>query len=91
MKIEWMTLNQVARALAVTERTVERRIRAGSIRAHRNDKAVLVSDAELRRYLMSRPYRRMKNPTHDPWIRDWDNPIDALYDNWRKIYGVRKR
>jgi hypothetical protein len=22
---------------------------------------------------------------------DWDNEQDALYDNWRQIYGVRQK
>ena len=32
------------------------------------------------------------------WIRlsesafasDWDNDLDAIYDNWRRLYGVEK-
>lgn len=23
--------------------------------------------------------------------RDWDNPKDAIYDNWKELYGVRDR
>ena len=23
--------------------------------------------------------------------RDWDNPEDAVYDNWRELYGVPAR
>ena len=23
--------------------------------------------------------------------RDWDNPADAIYDNWRELYGVPAR
>lgn len=23
--------------------------------------------------------------------RDWDNPEDAIYDNWRELYGVPAR
>ncbi len=23
--------------------------------------------------------------------KDWDNPEDAVYDNWREIYGVSTR
>jgi len=23
--------------------------------------------------------------------KDWDNPEDAIYDNWRKLYDVPKR
>ena len=23
--------------------------------------------------------------------KDWDNPEDAIYDNWREIYGVSTR
>jgi hypothetical protein len=22
---------------------------------------------------------------------DWDNPDDAIYDNWRELYGVQSR
>jgi len=27
----------------------------------------------------------------DAFQRDWDNPEDALYDNWRALYGVPAR
>lgn len=23
--------------------------------------------------------------------KDWDNPEDAVYDNWRELYGVSER
>lgn len=23
--------------------------------------------------------------------KDWDNPDDAIYDNWREIYGISER
>ena len=23
--------------------------------------------------------------------KDWDNPDDAIYDNWRELYGVQER
>lgn len=26
-----------------------------------------------------------------PFERDWDNPDDAIYDNWRGLYGVQPR
>jgi predicted DNA-binding antitoxin AbrB/MazE fold protein len=25
------------------------------------------------------------------FTKDWDNPADALYDNWQQYYGVPKR
>lgn len=25
------------------------------------------------------------------FIKDWDNPEDAIYDNWREIYGITAR
>jgi len=27
----------------------------------------------------------------DAFQRDWDNPEDAIYDNWRELYGVPAR
>ena len=24
------------------------------------------------------------------FARDWDNELDAVYDNWREIYGVKE-
>jgi hypothetical protein len=27
----------------------------------------------------------------DTFQRDWDNPEDAIYDNWRELYGVPTR
>ena len=27
----------------------------------------------------------------DTFQRDWDNPEDSIYDNWRELYGVPTR
>ena len=27
----------------------------------------------------------------DAFQKDWDNPEDAIYDNWRELYGIPAR
>ena len=39
-----------------------------------------------------------KTPAADPWTllsapafdADWDNPKDAIYDDWQQLYGLSK-
>ena len=39
-----------------------------------------------------------KTPDADPWMHlsapafdvDWDNPEDAIYDDWQQLYGLSK-
>lgn len=35
----------------------------------------------------SRAWARLAEPT---FAKDWDNELDAVYDDWRALYGIQR-
>lgn len=90
MKHALMTVRDVARLLRVSEVTVRRRIRAGHLKPHRNGRLLRISPAEVRRFL-GRGAERHWGLSSASFARDWDNPFDAIYDDWKHAYRLRPR
>ena len=84
MALEFITPKEAAQILRVHERTVRRWIREGRLHARRFGRLVRIQRSEL------------EPAKHEPiWAseeafrEDWDNALDADYDNWREAYGVQ--
>lgn len=89
---DWLTINEACEFLRVTRATIYRWARQGKLRVFRlGDRASRVKRSDLDKLLRPR--------WNDPWAarsessfaEDWDNELDAVYDNWRELYGVRSR
>ena len=89
---EWLTIAEACGYLRVTRATLYRWAREGKLPLYKlGGRATRVKRSDLERMLL---------PKDDPnawtklsevsFARDWDNEKDAVYDNWRELYGVRK-
>ena len=98
----YLTIEETAATLRVSERTVRRWIARGIVAARKIAGTVRVPrEAIVEGQLNSgRPRKgrpaRSRAPSvaalsDEAFARTWDNPEDAVYDRWRKIYGIRKR
>jgi len=98
--ITWLTIAEAANYLKITRATLYRWAKNGRIaifkfgpgiaRVRKSDLAALASPLGIE----PAKFREM-----DGWARlglstfwrDWNNDKDAVYNNWREIYGVRER
>ncbi len=98
----YLTIEETAATLRVSERTVRRWIArgivaarkiAGTVRVPRE--AIVEGRLNSGRPLKGRPPKNRVPPvsalSDEAFAKTWDNPEDAVYDRWRKIYGIRKR
>jgi len=98
----YLTIEETAATLRVSERTVRRWIArgivasrkiAGTVRIARA--AVAGGDVTSRRPRKGRPAinraASVSALSDEAFARTWDNPEDAVYDRWRELYGIRKR
>ena len=98
----YLTIEETAATLRVSERTVRRWIGRGIVAARKiagtvrvPKEAVVEGKVEIRRPRKGRPPKSRVLPvsalSDEAFAKTWDNPEDAAYDRWRKIYGIRKR
>ena len=94
VQTEWLTIPEASSYLKVTRTTLYRWARQGRLRLYRlGTRATRVRRSDLER--MARPkdfpedlaWTKLSEAT---FAEDWDNEKDAVYDNWREIYGVRE-
>ncbi len=97
----YMTIEETAATLRVSERTVRRWIAGGAVAARKIGGTVRVpremvagKGAVLARPRRGRPPKTPLAPvsalSEETFANTWDNSEDAVYDRWREIYGVRK-
>jgi excisionase family DNA binding protein len=91
---EWLTTEDAAEYLRVTPSTVYRWTKTGKLQAYQFDGApIRIKRSDL---------EALAKPVHgkpEAWTQlsaaafneDWDNPEDAIYDDWRTLYGVQSR
>ena len=93
--VEWLTIPQAAAYLQVARGTLYRWAKSGRVRLYRFGEGT----TRLKRSDLDALAQPMKPSSHDDdmaWTRlseaafweDWNNDKDAVYDNWREIYGV---
>ena len=94
LQTEWLTIPEASGYLKVTRATLYRWARQGKLRLYKlGTRATRVRRSDLDR--MAQPKDSAEG---EAWARlseasfaeDWDNEKDAVYDNWREIYGVRE-
>jgi excisionase family DNA binding protein len=78
-----LTLREAAQRLRVSVVTVRRRIRGGMLRAFRSGRILRVREQDLEAMMTRRESVGWGNLSADSFVRDWDNPYDAVYDGWR--------
>ena len=98
----YLTIEETAVTLRVSERTVRRWIASGIVAARKicgtvrvPADAVAEGKVPASRPSKGRPPKASINLvsalSDDVFAKTWDNPEDAVYDRWRDIYGIRKR
>lgn len=90
---EWLTVADAANYLRVSRDTIYRWAKQGKLVLYKvGGTATRLRKSDLD--ALAHP----KIPVGDPWMQlssptfdaDWDNPKDAIYDDWEKLYGVSK-
>ncbi len=88
---EWLTVAEAAAYLRLSRDTIYRWARQGKLRLYKiAGTATRVRKSGLDALAQPQP--------PDPWTRlssaafdaDWDNPEDAIYDDWEQLYGLSK-
>lgn len=90
---EWLTVAEAADYLRVSRATIYRWAKQGKLPLYKvGGTATRVRKSDLDALV------HLRTPAGDPWSRlsapaldaDWDNPEDAIYDNWQELYGLSK-
>ncbi len=97
----FLTIREAAERLKVSQRTVRRWIDQGYLQVIKLGRTVRIDEGSLNGLIFARsnvvrrpleageiaPFSALAEET---FARTWDNPEDAVYDQWRDIYGIRK-
>jgi excisionase family DNA binding protein len=88
---EWLTVSEACAYLRITRATLYRWAGRGIIRLHRiGPRSTRVRAEDLSRLTEKRSGGNdWSELSQDSFMTDWDNPQDAVYDNWRKLYDVQ--
>src|SRR5262249_3493954 len=91
----YYTVEEAAKLLQLHPQTLRRWIREGKLPAKRDGKQVRLRWEDLERAV--RPVRAAAaNPSSFDQMAlaalagVWDNEADAIYDNWKELYGIKK-
>lgn len=90
---EWLTVAEAAEYLRVSRDTIYRWAKQGKLQLYKvGGKATRLRKTDLD--ALARPltladnlWAQLSAPAFDA---DWDNPEDAIYDDWEKLYGLSK-
>jgi excisionase family DNA binding protein len=97
----FLTIREVAERLKVSQRTVRRWIDRGHLHVIKLGRTVRIDEESLNGLILTNSkVARRRSQTGEiapfsalaerAFARTWDNPEDAVYDQWREIYGLRK-
>jgi excisionase family DNA binding protein len=97
----FLTIREVAERLNVSQRTVRRWIDRGHLHVVKLGRTVRIDEESLNGLILtnSRVARRPSETretvpfsalAEEVFAGTWNNPEDAVYDQWREIYGIRK-
>jgi excisionase family DNA binding protein len=89
----FLPVREVAQSLQVSARTVRRWIRLGYLPALKIGNTVRISERDVARLPETHPHSPepgMAAASDEVFESTWDNDEDAVYDNWRALYGVQE-
>ena len=97
----YLTIEESAATLRVSERTVRRWISRGALKARKVGgtvrvprEAVTGAGSRMSRPPRGRPPKAVAGSvsalSDDVFMRTWDNAEDAVYDGWPDLYGLRQ-
>jgi excisionase family DNA binding protein len=91
----YYTLEEAAAMLKLHAQTLRRWIRQGKLSARRFGKQVRIRWEDLERAARpARPEAKEKSSFDQLALASladlWDNKADAVYDNWKELYGVNE-
>ena len=93
----YYTLEEAARILKLHTQTLRRWIRQGKLPARRFGKQFRLRLEDLERAAQPVLSEAAEDLTHFDHLalaglaELWDNQEDAIYDDWKKLYGVAER
>lgn len=88
---EWLTIAEVCEYLKVTRATLYRWAKDGKLRLHKvGARTTRVKRSDVERLVEGHP-DDWAALSEQSFAEDWDSEEDAVYDNWRELYGVRTR
>lgn len=86
------TPKETAAILKISERTVRRWIAEGRLPARRYGRQLRIAEESLLAFgTPTEPAEgdeTMAQLAASSFVADWDNEMDAIYDDWRALYGV---
>ena len=91
---EWLTVAEAAGYLRVSRDTIYRWAKQGKVMLYK----IGSTATRLRKKDLETLARPITREPSDPWTQlsstafdaDWDNPDDAIYDDWKRLYGLSK-
>lgn len=88
---EWLTVGEACETLRVTKATLYRWVRQGRLRLYKlGSRATRVRRSDLERMFSPKDEDMAWTAlSEQSFAEDWDSEEDAVYDNWRELYGVR--
>ncbi len=88
---QWLTVEDAAEYVRVTPSTIYRWTKAGKLPAYKFDGTpirIKRSDLDALANPVPRKIDAWSHLSAAAFNEDWDNPEDAIYDNWRTLYGI---
>jgi len=88
---DWLTVPEACAYLKISRGTIYRWAKLGHLKLYKlGGRTTRVQRSELDG--MARLWQEEEASfaalSLDVFARDWDNDKDAIYDNWRELYGV---
>ena len=90
MEATFLTVQEAAQRLKVSTRTVRQWIKQGELSAIKIGKTVRILEKEITSLESTKAYPQeytldIAAASDESFAKTWDNPEDAVYDNWREI------
>lgn len=80
--VAYLSPKEAAALLRVSERSIRRWVAGGTLPAKRVGRQIRIPRETVEEV------GAWPALAHDSFARDWDNPKDAIYDDWKRLYGV---
>lgn len=95
MSTTFLTIQEAAEKLKVSERTIRRWIKQGNLPAFKIGKTVRILEKDINPIPTTTHSHQRKSDldvastSDESFEKTWNNDEDSVYDNWREIYGAQ--